>query len=337
MLRRAALSSLMVGAFACRPTQSPVTPSPQPLVVAKVEVSEDPVGPPATPEASPAPSSPATALLVAGPTGVRALGLDGSLLEQRSNTPAVAVRRLADQKTAIVLGEDGVLRLLDASGGETRLAALPLEFPCASDTHGGFGVDDSKLGLQSDEEMWISEDGTSVCVWVSDHPHDLRSNLREVAVRFSDGTLSQELTLGGSTCGVSEGVGRMAPCGSPPLANTQEAVPSPIGGLTVSQSPDRGWSLVMVGSMLGDLLHLQYVLVRNADDAIFPLRQNPGPWPEAIVLPGIPEPDTLLPDLPDFIAGETEAWVGPHHLVLDQMLYIAGERSVDLEGDIAPP
>ncbi|MGH1348588.1 MAG: hypothetical protein ACRBN8_44000 [Nannocystales bacterium] len=286
-------------------------------------------------ESIPTPSGPQ--LLVAGPDGVRVLDLDGRVLEQRSNTPAVAIRHLPGKRTAVVLGEDGVLRLLDEAGGETRLAALPLDPPCPAGASSGSDFEADPLGLRSDEEMWISEDGSSVCIWVSDHPHDMRSNLREVAVRFSNGSLTQELTLGGSECGVPEGPGLMAPCGFPPIGNTDEALPSPVGGLTVSASPDGAWSLVMVGSMLGDLLHLQYVLVRNTDHTVFELRQSGGPWPESTTLPGTPEPDALLPGLPDVIAGETEAWVGPHHLVLDQMLYIAGERVVDLGGDLAPP
>lgn len=336
MVRRLALSLLTLSA--CKAEPVAVAPEP-PSLAAKPEPGPEPESDTDSPpqKASKTRSPNPTELLVAGPTGVRVLDLEGALLGQRSTTPAVAVRRLPDRNTAVVLGEDGVLRLLDEAGGETRLAALPLEFPCAAHTGADQDPDDAKLGLRSDEEMWVSQDGTSVCVWLSDRAHDMRSNLREVGVRFSDGALSQQLTLGGNECGVAEGPGRMAPCGSPPIANTQEAVPSPIGGLTVSQSPDGDWSLVLVGSMLGDLLHLQYVLMRNADQAIFQLGNSAGPWPEPMELPGPPELDTLFPDLPDVIAGETEAWVGPHHLVLDQMLHIAGERSVDLEGDLAPP
>jgi len=328
MVRRLALSLLLLGACKAEPVAVPPEPTSLPT---------EPEPPVPLEQTAKAPPARPTELLVAGPTGIRALDLNGAVLEQRSTTPAVAIRHVPNMDAAVALGEDGVLRLLDESGGETQLAALPLDLPCPPVSDGQSDLDDMKLGLRSDEEMWISQDGTSVCIWLSDYPHDMRSNLREVAVRFSDGVLSQQLTLGGSECGAPEGPGQMAPCGFPPFANTEEAVPSSVGGLTVSVSPDDAWSLVMVGSMLGDLLHLQYVLVRNTDHAIFPVHQTAGPWPEPIELPGTPEPDALLPDLPDVIAGETEAWVGPHHLVLDQMLYIAGERTIDLQGDLAPP
>ncbi len=295
----------------------------------------EPQPPPESPpqETAEAPPPNPTELLVAGASGVRVVDLGGTTLEQRSTTPSVAARWLPGRERAAVLGEDGVVRMLDRSGGETPLARLPTDPPCATDD----GTPDEALGLRSDEEMWVSADGTAVCIWLSDYPHDMRSNLREVALRLSDGTLTQQLTLGGSSCGAPEGPGRIAPCDAPPLANTEEAVPSPIGGLTVSQSPDGAWSQVLVGSMLGDLLHLQYVLVRNLDQSIFPLPHAAGPWPTAVILSTEPDLEALVPELPDFIAGETEAWVGPHHLVLDQTLYIAGERIVDLQGDVAPP
>lgn len=335
MVRRLALSLLTLSA--CKAEPVAVAPEP-PALAAKPEPGPEPESDTDSPpqQAAKTSSPNPTELLVAGPTGVVVLDLDGEMLEQRSTTPSVAVRWLPGRERAVALGEDNVLRMLDRSGGETPLARLPTDPPCAPATDGAADQEE-ELGLRSDEEMWVSQDGTSVCVWLSDRAHDMRSNLREVGVRFSDGAISQQLTLGGNECGVAEGPGRMAPCGSPPIANTQEAVPSPIGGLTVSQSPDGDWSLVLVGSMLGDLLHLQYVLMRNADQAIFQLGNSAGPWPEPMELPGPPELDTLFPDLPDVIAGETEAWVGPHHLVLDQMLHIAGERTVDLEGDLAPP
>lgn len=334
MARQVALSLFFLSA--CRAEPVVIAPEP-PSLAATPESESKPKPPPAQAAETPAsvrPASP-TELLVAGPGGVAVLDLDGTKLEQRSTTPAVAVRWLPGRERAVVLGEDSVVRLLDRSGGETPLARLPTDPPCASGADNAGLQED--LGLRSDEEMWISADGAAVCIWLSDHPHDMRSNLREVALRLSDGTLTQQLTLGGTSCGAPEGPGRIAPCDAPPLANTEEAVPSPIGGLTVSESPDGAWSQVLVGSMLGDLLHLQYVLVRNTDLAIFPLPHAAGAWPKPVILSTQPDLEALVPELPDFIAGETEAWVGPHHLVLDQTLYIAGERIVDLGGDLAPP
>lgn len=330
MVRRLALSLLLLSA--CKAEPATVPPESTPVAT---EPEPEPEPDPQPERAATTPPTSRADFLVAGPTGVAVWDIGGVMIEQRSTTPSVAVRWLPGRERAAVLGEDGVVRILDRSGGETPLAKLPTEPPCAPTTDDA--APPEKLGLRSDEEMWISADGAAVCIWLSDYPHDMRSNLREVALRLSDGTLTQQLTLGGTSCGAPEGPGRIAPCGAPPLANTEEAVPSPIGGLTVSQSPDGAWSQVLVGSMLGDLLHLQYVLVRNVDQAIFPLPQTAGAWPSAIVLSTQPDLEALVPELPDFIAGETEAWVGPHHLVLDQTLYIAGDRIVELGGDIAPP
>ncbi|MBV1858558.1 MAG: hypothetical protein KUG77_09110 [Nannocystaceae bacterium] len=274
---------------------------------------------------------------MAGPSGVRLIDHNGALQRALSSTPAVAPRWLPDRETLVVLGADGVLRTLDGAGDERTVAALPRELPCPVESYES-GIDPStKLELSMDEEFWISSDGAYACVVLSDAFPNMRLAERSFEVRLADGALTQRPA--GQECGARSDETPLAHCSEMPRvsAKTMPELDSPIdGGEAHSVSPDGAWTLVLVGSEMADLFHMQYVLLRNADGAVFSMPTEEGEWGQPIKLPETVNSDTFVAGLPDIIGGETIRWVGPHHVVLDQTLYIAGERVLPLGGDIAP-
>lgn len=274
----------------------------------------------------------APGFVVAGPSGVQRLNPDGSVAEQLSSTPALAPRWVGDTNDVLFLDAKGRLVVLESGRDERVVAPLPIALPCPS---GDFA--EPELGLHMDEEFWVTADGSHACVTLSDAFPNMRNVERQVAVRLSDGNVRAQLFLGGDACGQPEAQQMIDVCASPPYPKSPD-IDSPLagGGQVDSISPDGAWTLIQVGAELADVLHLQYVLVRNEDGSVFPTPYAAGPWPASITLPSVLDPETLVPDLPDMQGGETIAWVGPHHLVLDQVLYIAGERIVVLDGDIAP-
>ncbi len=331
MLRSTTILSLACILGSCRTTPAPSPPAPQ---------AQAPATPPAEPEApqeSPSETVEAapTDLLVGGQGGVRLLSPDGELIRTLTKTPAIAPRWRPGRTQLVFLDTEGNLRSLDRDGHESLIAPLPRELPCPADAYDPGGEPNAPLGLNMDEEFWISGDDTHACITLSDAFPNMRLAQRDVAVALADGTVSQQIVFGGSECGVTEYYKSLAGCDRP-YAEPPE-VTSPIsGGVVESFSPDGAWTLVLVGSELADVLHLQYVLVRARDGAVFPMPYEAGPWPKRISLPAEVDSETLLPDVPDMQGGETVAWVGPHHVVLDRVLYVAGERIVELEGELAP-
>ncbi len=269
-------------------------------------------------------------LVVASPKGVQRLAPDGTMLERLSSTPALAPRWVPGTDALVFI--DAAYNLMILDGSERVVTALPVTLPCPSDDFA-----EPELALHMDEEFWVSADGAHACLALSDAFPNMRNVERHVAVRLADGVVEQRLFLGGEACGQPEGDAPLDVCSSPPIRRVPD-VPSPLpgGGMVDSMSPDGAWTLVQVGSELADVSHVQYVLVRNDDGAAFSLPYEAGAWPDAITLPPKLEPDVLVPGLPDMQGGETVAWIGPHHLVVDQILYVAGERIVPLAGDIAP-
>ncbi|MCR9164020.1 MAG: hypothetical protein ACE37F_02035 [Nannocystaceae bacterium] len=262
---------------------------------------------------------------------MRRMNPDGSLAAILSEEHAVAARWIGDSDALVFLDGMGRLVQLDGSGDEHIVATVPLALPCPSDA-----FSEPELGLHMDEEFWITADGSHACLSLSDAFPNMRNVERQVAVRLSDGHVRAQLFLGGDECGQPQAQESIDVCATRPSPTWPE-VDSPLpGGAVHSVSPDGAWTLVEVGSELGDVSHVQYVLVRNEDGDPFPMPYESGPWPSPVALPEALDPDTLVPDLPDMQGGETITWVGPHHLVLDQVLYIAGERVVFLGGDVAP-
>ena len=328
MLHRAATSLTLTLLAACRPAPAPTPPeTPSPV--------ESPREPPASTSSKTIPSRPG--IVVADASGLHLHEQDGTRTATLSKTPAVAPRWLPDNETLVFIARDGSLRSLDRLGHERFLADLSTGLPCPAEAYPD-GIDpDVTLALSMDEEFWISSDGTHACITLSDAFPNMRSVQRDFEVRLVDGALLQR--AGGEGCGVRDTVEQLEHCATmpPTWSGDPTEIQSPIpGGEADSTSPDGAWTLVLVSSTLADLLHLQYVLVRNDDGAVFPLPTRSGPWPKAVTLATPVDIDVFLPELPEVIGGETIRWVGPHHLVVDQVLHVAGERVVDLGGDIAP-
>ena len=260
------------------------------------------------------------------------MNADGSVAEQLSATPAVAPRWIGSTGDVLFLDSKSRLVLLEEGSVERVVAAVPVALPCPSDA-----FSEPELGLHMDEEFWVTPDGSHACLTVSDAFPNMRNVERQVAVRLSDGHVRAQLFLGGDACGQPEAQQMIDVCASRPFPKSPDVEsPLPGGGLVDSISPDGSWTLVQVGAELADVLHLQYVLVRNEDGSVFPMPYETGPWPSSITPPETLDPESLVPDLPDMQGGETIAWVGPHHVVLDQVLYIAGERIMVLDGEVAP-
>ncbi|MEM6291898.1 MAG: hypothetical protein AAGA54_11555 [Myxococcota bacterium] len=295
---------------------------------APAAVTPEAVAPSEAPAATPEPPS---RFVLAGANGVQRLAPDGTMTEQLSSTAAVAVRWVPDADTLVFVDANANLVSLEGSN-ERVLAPLPVALPCTSDE-----FVEPTLGLHMDEDFWITADGTHACLSLSDAFPNMRNVERQVAVRLSDGAVQQQLFLGGEACGQPDANATLDVCAGRTFRTPPEVEsPLPGGGMVDSTSPDGAWTLVQVGSELADVSHIQYVLVRNIDGLVFPTPYQAGAWPEAIALPDVLQPDTLVAELPDVQGGETVTWVGPHHLVLDQILYVAGERIVPLDGDVAP-
>lgn len=305
--------------------------TPEPIETRTVRAStahENDVGPVA--------SQPPPAVLVSGHAGTRLMTFDGQIVQVLSQTPAVAPRWLPRREHAVVLDTKGHLFRIDRQGSETLLASLPVDLPCPKAAYEDMGEIEDQLKLSTDEEFWISADGTHACLTLSDAPPNLRLVQRDIAVRLSDGTMKSQVSMGATECGETNASELVGPCHEP-ISRQPPNGESPLkGGELESESPDRTWSLVLVGSALGDILHLQYVLVRKTDRIAFPLPPLAGPWPDPVTLPDELDPENFIEGLPAMQGGETVTWVGPHHLVLDRSLYVAGERIVDLDGNVAP-
>jgi hypothetical protein len=86
---------------------------------------------------------------------------------------------------------------------------------------------------------------------------------------------------------------------------------------------------VLVHEQLGDVLHLHFALHEVATKRNYPLpREGRTTWPDPIAI-SKSAPTTGLDDV-----GGSEAivWIGDHHLVVGETLFIAGEAIVALPG-----
>lgn len=286
------------------------------------------------------PLPPGGTLIVARTTGVFEVAMDGRVVRQISKSPARTPRWLQGHRALVFIGQadggDHDVRYLTVDGTTERvLGRLPLRPPCRASAYTAADPDfgeTPQLGVRSDEDVWVSADGRNVCVVLSDYRHDMQSNARQVAIRLADAKRSSVLMLGGDECGVATEESLLQ-CESRLSTVEDLEIESPIGGYVHSRSPDHRWLLVAVGAALGDLAHVNYVLYDTRSRKLYPMPSKAGSWPSPVVLPRAPDQDTMMPGLPEVIAGDTVAWVGEHHLVLGQTLFVAGEAVVALGGD----
>ncbi|MEM6989380.1 MAG: hypothetical protein AAF721_02745 [Myxococcota bacterium] len=342
-----ALGSLSL-ALACTPSERAVDPpvaTQAPAAETRAEKVEPPEPQPAATESPAPPEAPSkdAPLVVAGPNGIAAVALDGTVVTRFSDAAARSPRWLPGKKAVVFLDVEGgrsvALGVLDlVSGSRTRVAKLPTRPPCrarAYDPEWGPPILDVRL----EDEFWVNRSGKYACMTLSDHCCDLRDNQRAVAISVAHGRTHTVLEIGGSECAAKESDRKIPACQRRPLdVDVDDAEPerTPFGGYVVSTSPDGTWQLVEVASVLADVLHMQYVVYAPAERSAFPLPLGASaPWPSKVSLPKGLDGETMVEGLPEVGGGATTRWVGPHHLVVERTLFIAGERVVALDGDIA--
>ena len=181
----------------------------------------------------------------------------------------------------------------------------------------------------------------------SDHEADLRTIDLELAIRLADGHVESAFVIAGDECERKDEPPPKAcsyqesqAAGDEDVDVVPEEIPSPFENTRVeSRSPDGRWLLIELRSVLGDVLHRQLVLHDTNTKKTHPLpRDGKGEWPAPMAkVPATGETETeqMIPGLPEVGGGEAIAWVGPHHLVIGRTLFVAGERVVELPGDVA--
>lgn len=203
-----------------------------------------------------------------------------------------------------------------------------------------------QLDLRTEQELRVTAKGDHVCMTTSDHEADLRTTDLALAIRLADGHVDTALIVGGDACGRTDEEWP-AVCSSEDedsdsgdTAAPAPEIESPFEGTAaLSRSPDRRWLLVELRSALGDVLHRQLVLHDTRTKETYPLpRDGKGEWPAPMT--SVPprtesEEEDLIPGLPEVGGAEAIAWVGEHHLVVGRTLFVAGERIVELRGDVA--
>ncbi|MBL9107327.1 MAG: hypothetical protein JNL82_40935 [Myxococcales bacterium] len=279
----------------------------------------------------------ASTWIVAGEGGVVEVDLTGATLRTIAAVPARSPRWLPGRARVLFLGEVkqkfSDLRVLDLADGEHRsLALLPDGPPCPHEAYEGGSV--PELSLTNEDEFFVDARGEVACVVLADHEADLRSVWRDMAIKVADGKVVARVFGGGEVCGRSDEEGPKECAGRP----GRPEVESPYESHAVhSRSPDGKWLLIDVASELGDVLHQQFLLHEVASKQLYPLPRGEGSaWPKPSKLDlGKIGGEGLVPGLDDVGGSEAIEWIGPHHLVVGRTLFIAGERIVELPGDVA--
>ena len=190
--------------------------------------------------------------------------------------------------------------------------------------------------MTNEDELFVTEDGTHVCLMLSDHEADHRNMQRELAVRTGGGGVQTAWSVYDDTCESVPDEDPLPPCVRTYAGGDEEEETLPISGYVESRSPDGTWALVRVASVLGDVVHTQYVLYSDARAKAYPLpRDGASRWPKAVTLPADLDGEEYIEGLPEVAGSEAVHWVGPRHLVAGRTLFIAGKRIVPLDGDAA--
>lgn len=304
----------------------------------------------AEPEPEPEPVAVAVArpIVVAGPTGVFELTVEGETTRTLSSTAARSPRWVPGKSELVFVGLDDRrskdLRRIDLTSGVETVVA-PIDFGPGCDPN-EWDKDDpdwvrDELELTNEDELWAAADGRHVCLVAADYSADLR-NVAEVHVfDLKAGATERLLYMAMSDCGRGKEHPMPKRCARPKVGDDgewEEPPPAAIGGFVESVSPDGTWQLVHLASALGDVVHVQYALVEVSSGKSFVVGGKAGPWPKPRVPP---KADVVehgegewVEGWPD-VGGDGPEWIGPHHLVVERQLLVAGTRVVDLPGDLA--
>ncbi|MCX4239701.1 hypothetical protein [Paraliomyxa miuraensis] len=301
-------------------------------------------------------------LVVVGDGGIVELDLDGKVLRTLTSEPGRSPRWLPGKDAFVYLGQRRAdARELRRFGAkdlvDLAIARLSLAAPCPKAAYAEGDEEESEfmgdgvpeLDLTIEEELRVTADGKHVCMLATDHEADLRSNVVSMSIGLSTGKVERVLVFGGEEC-KRRTVDDPKPCRTPTSEDTEdeeddasdleasepEEIESPFPMTRVhSRSPDERWLLIELASALGDVLHLQFGLYDTRTRKLYSLPRNGKvAWPKPTAVPSPLGEDETIPDWPDVGGGETIAWAGPHHLVLGRTLFVAGERIVELPGDI---
>lgn len=299
-------------------------------------------------EPEPAPVAVSRPIVVAGPTGVFELTLEGETKRTLSTTAARSPRWVPGASQLVFIGLDGGrskdLRRIDpTSGAESSVA--PIDFGPGCDPN-DWEKDDpdwirEQLELTNEDELWAAADGRHVCLVAADDSADLR-NVAEVHVfDLKAGAAERLLYMAMSDCGRGKEHPMPERCARPTGDDDgewEEPPPAAIGGVVGSASPDGAWQLVHLASALGDVVHVQYALVEVSSGKSFVVGGKAGSWPKPRVPPKAEVVEhgegEWVEGWPD-VGSDGARWIGPHHLVVGRQLLVAGTRVVDLPGDLA--
>lgn len=297
------------------------------------------------PAATPAAAAPAPVAretwIIAGAHGVAEIDREGKTLRRFTDRPASAPRWLPDRQAVLYLGEiDGRMRALHrlelGDGSDRVLATLDDAPPCKPEFYKADDGEVPQLSLTSADEFFVSADGKTACIELSDHEAEMRENWVSLAVDVADGRMQRQVMMGAQDCGGELGE-RLPVCAGPGRTFTMES-PSPIEGRDQAlASPDGSWTLVLVASALGDVVHQNFVLVEGSSGKRYPLpRGKSRAWAKATTMDfGKREFETMIPGMDDVGGGEPIVWIGPQQLIIGRTLFVAGRAVVALDGEPA--
>jgi hypothetical protein len=311
---------------------APQAPAPQAPATPPTTAASTATPPAATPPgetsaaaatvATPAAATPATPAvretwIIAGAHGVHEIDRDGKTVRTLASLAASAPRWLPGHEAVLYLGEsDGRMRALhrlDLRDGSDRVLATLDDAPPCKPEHDEAGDEElPQLSLTSADEFFVTADGKTACVELADYEAEMRSNWVSLAVDIADGRMQRQVMMGAQDCGGELGE-RLPVCAGPGRSFTMES-PSPIADRDQAlASPDGSWTLVLVASVLGDVVHQNFVLVDGESGKRYPLpRGRSRAWPKPITMDfGKREFESMLPALDDVGGGEPIVWIGP--------------------------
>ena len=299
----------------------------------------------------PAPKHRAASLFVAGPTGVRELGLDGRELRVLTPTPGRFPRVLADGSALLFLAGNDVRRVALAGGADSVVAALPERVPGCQ---GAADVALQGLTVQGNAGFVLENDGAVACLQLQGSDSTVSLVPARLRIDLAKGTLLQAVGLT-EPCADAAGV---APCQvAAPAAAAPIAAAGPYhldrsrlsrreasGAITTvatvgtardfveeTASPSGQW-IVLSGKV--EKGHRDLFLLDRKHGGIHPLLE--GRWPGGVALGDLAQIGRIRVATHNASAGAAVRWLSNQALIVDQLLVQPGQRITDLGGDVAP-
>jgi hypothetical protein len=291
-------------------------------------------------------------LIVAGNHGVKELGPDSKVVRTITRAGGHHPRFLGPDEIVMLDGASGEVtsvRRVSLVTGKIKLIARLPRLACR-------GRDNLALGLQSADDFGVTKDGAYACLALADRNENmadvavsLRIDLRTGKVGLHQ-DLGHEKDRGEDRCQIREASGPELECSARRPESSKADIPgmNEIAGVSAfepdgSEALSGSWIIVHGELEDADYIHRPLVLLDRRDGKAYPIR--PGAWPKPLthrelkrIAKAATEGD---PDKAGTMiaVGETELrWVrlgDKDALIADGTLYIPGEHSVDLGGEVA--